>query len=147
MTPVFVDGAAGLALAAPALEGGLVLGEQPPGPQVTCTRRSYRMTYCHPWTRRRLKPGGLAVTRTHTSEWLLAFTSALFPPRPRASLVTANSLSFLVLISPLPLSLIPTSPGNNHRSISSRLIISSFAELASTRRRHKSQRQITSVGT
>jgi hypothetical protein len=85
MTPVFVDGVAALALAAPALEGGLVfhlctlshnilraeaqrkglgrassddpsqriehlsgeritLREQPPDPQVTYTRRSYRMT-------------------------------------------------------------------------------------------------------
>jgi hypothetical protein len=90
-TPVFVDGAAGLTLAAPALEGGLVLylrtlshnvlrakaqlrglgrarsddppqriehlsrgastlggcitlREQPPNPQVICTRRSYRVT-------------------------------------------------------------------------------------------------------
>jgi hypothetical protein len=114
MTPVFVDGAAGLIIAVPALEGGLVLHLRTVSHnvlRVEAQRRglgrarsddpSQRIEHlCHPLNTASSEARWLGRhTHTQTSEWPLAFTWALFPTRSRASPLTANSLSHLVLIS------------------------------------------------
>jgi hypothetical protein len=158
MTPMFVDGAAGLALAAPALEGGLMLHLRTLSHNVLraeAQRRGlgrarsddppqriehlsggclHRRGAHHPQGATPRPPSDLHAqvlpgdpisplehrvvsspmawpSHTHTSEWPLVFTWALyFLTQRRASLLTANLLSHLILISLLSMSPVPIAP-------------------------------------